>query len=268
MARKKKVIEPVVEEVEDVVLEEPVVEETQEEIVEPEVEENQEEIVEPVVEEATLAEQIATKPLIIKEPVEDKDAVIKRIKDNATVFSKEYFESRKKAGCDYESYGDWQKNYGKLLNAMFGLKDKAVIDIGGAYGALAQACLESGAKKVTCTDISKHVIETKKFPKVEYVHAPVQHMKAIADASYDLVHVSHVLEHVNEADIERSIKEIGRIMKTGAICFILGSLDTRKFEDFCEKHIGEAFGPDMKSAEKELALFKNYNWKCLFLRKK
>ncbi len=260
MARKKKVV--AVEETVDVV--EEVVEETVE--------------IESVEEDAIIPEEEVTEEPIntpetaveVEEPQSEKDAVVKRIKVNAAAFSKEYFEDRKAKGCDYSQFGEWQKLYGKLINHIFSIKNMVIADIGGAYGAISKALLDNGAKRVVCTDISKHAVELKQFPKVEYVHAPVQHMKAIADETFDLVHISHVMEHVNPMDIERSMKEIGRVMKHSALCFIVGQCDIEQLKEFGTKHIGEIVdGVDFfKNAPKELEAFNEYNWKIVLFSKK
>ena len=58
-------------------------------------------------------------------------------------------------------------------------------------------------KKVLCTDISKHVIDAKKFKNIEYAVMPMQHMNKIGDGAFDFIHISHVFEHVDEVDHDK-----------------------------------------------------------------
>ncbi|NLE03733.1 MAG: hypothetical protein GX638_02885, partial [Crenarchaeota archaeon] len=78
----------------------------------------------------------------------EKEAFIRRIKENALKFDKEYFEQSKANGCDYSYFGNWQKQYAQMVHNMFNLKDRNVLDIGGAYGSIAYAFSLFNTKKV------------------------------------------------------------------------------------------------------------------------
>lgn len=202
-------------------------------------------------------------------PERDKEATIRRIKDNALRFGKEYFEKAKTNGCDYSHFGDWQKQYAEMIHRLVNLKDRNVLDIGGAFGALAHAFSKYGTKKVVCTDISKHAIDAKMFPGVEYLVLPIQHMKSIGDAAYDFVHISHVMEHVDVVDHERCVKEIARIMSSKGVCMILGNYkETENLKEYFQKYMECEFVEVSEAQDKPHGFFKNYKWNYLIVVRK
>ena len=236
------------------------------ELVEPVVDKVKEpvELVEPVVDE-------------VKEPVEPvkpvkKESLKDRILKNQSKFGKEYFEN---SSCNYKVSGRWQKKYAKMLEALFGIKGKSILDIGGAYGAIGHAFAQIGSK-VTVLDISKHAISEKLFKDVKYVLAPVQAMKSIEDNSIDIVHASYVLEHVDSQDLERSLKEIKRVMKTDGICFIITDCKQKGFDEktFFKvfkllnlKNVIDDYTDKIKKLPKDINFFKQYNWDVFIIAK-
>jgi len=252
---------PVREEIIDV--EEDIVEEdiVEEDIVEEDI------VEEDIVEEDIVEEEPTNTPETAVDVVSEKEAVISRIKTNASQFTPEYFDSCKNAGCDYSATGSWQEIYGRMINRLFDLRGKCVLDIGGAFGALANSFLKVGAKTVHCTDISKFAASTRMFPSVKHVHAPVQHMKNLSDETYDFVHISHVLQFVDPLDMERSVREISRVMKSGAVCLIITNDGVGDFKDLCITHIGQTFPLSFDTKDANVVFFKQYKWKCLVVRK-
>jgi len=231
--------------------------------------EEQEEVAEVAPEEPVVVEAAVEPVAVEQEETEtDKEAILRRLKTNAANFSKEYFEKRKKSGCDYTQCGLWQEMYARFLNRAFALGKKVVLDVGGAYGAIAHAIKVVGAARVICADISKYVVEAKTFNDVEYLYAPVQHMKAIDSETVDFVHASHVMEYIDPIDIERSIKEIGRVLKSGGSCFITSEVDIPNIVAACEKYIGDVPNVNLVAADKEHGFLKQYPWKVFVFRKK
>jgi len=231
--------------------------------------------------EAEIEAEIET---TVKEPVETKaeDAVVEnsikdRIKKNAEQFTEKYF---KNSECDYRKCGEWQKIYSAMLNMLFKLKDKTVIDIGGAYGAITSTLLPF-CKKAINLDISKHVIDRKLFDGVEYVLSSVQNMKKIDDKSVNFVHISHVLNYVDNRDIKRVFSEIARIMDKDAECFIVMELDptekvkfkytVKELETALKsaklKNITVEYDSKIEKLPKSLNMFKQYKWDYLILKK-
>ena len=212
------------------------------------------------------------------EPVKDvkpKETVKDRILKNMKAFDENYFKS---ATCNYKSFGDWQKLYATMMDRLFAIKDSNILDIGGAYGSLGHAMANVGAD-VTVLDISKHVINEKMFKNVKYVLAPIQTMKAIKDKTIGFVHISHVLNYVDNKDIEMSLKEIKRVMKDDGKCFIIMDIAKKGNFEYSEKdmlkHIENAglvditdeCAKDVKKLPKSLNYFKEYMWDFFVLKK-
>lgn len=201
-----------------------------------------------------------------------KETVKERVLKNQKQFDKIYFENSE---CDYKAFGDWQINYGTMLDVLFNIKNKHVLDAGGAFGALGHAMSLQGAK-VTVLDISKHVIDAKLFPNIKYQLAPVQSMKKMADDSVDFLHASFVLNHVDTQDIERTLKEFKRVMKKDAISFILMNCDkdgytvkemSKYIENVGLTDITKEYDKAIKSLPKQLNYFKEYKWNVFILKK-
>lgn len=196
----------------------------------------------------------------------EKEAFIRRIKENALKFDKEYFEQSKANGCDYSYFGNWQKQYAEMVHNMFNLKDRNVLDIGGAYGALAYAFSLLSPKKVLCTDISKHVIDAKKFKNIEYAVMPMQHMNKIGDGAFDFIHISHVFEHVDEVDHDKCIKEITRILDKAGVCMITGRYkNIPALKKYFKKYKDCEFVTVSEEQDREFGYFKKYKWDYLIV---
>lgn len=196
----------------------------------------------------------------------EKEAFIRRIKENALKFDKEYFEKSKVNGCDYSYFGNWQKQYAEMVHNMFNLKDRNVLDIGGAYGALAYAFSLLSPKKVLCTDISKHVIDAKKFKNIEYAVMPMQHMNKIGDGAFDFIHISHVFEHVDEVDHDKCIKEIARILDKAGVCMITGRYkNISALKESFKKYKDCEFVTVSEEQDREFGYFKKYKWDYLIV---
>lgn len=163
-----------------------------------------------------------------------------RIGKCSLFFNKEYFDRVAKSGCDYKAFGDWQKGYCGLLDRVFGVRGKEVLDVGSAYGAIGNGFKQLGAKKVTCVDISKTVIDAKTFDGVEYVLAPIQKMKEVANASKDLIHASYIMNSVDVDQLEMAFVEMKRVLAPkGKIFIIMNFGRDNKIGDFDTRHSKE-----------------------------
>ena len=177
-----------------------------------------------------------------------KKSFKERMEECSNFFNQAHFDKVAKSGCDYKSFGDWQKAYCALLDRVFGLRNKEVLDVGSAYGALGNGFKQLGAKKVTCVDISKQVVAAKVFDSLTYVLAPVQMMKAITSAMIDFVHASYVLNSVEAEDLEMTFAELKRVLApNGKIFIIMNFGRDNKVGDYDFRHSKETI---VKAAEK------------------
>jgi len=232
--------------------------------------------------EADVEIKKTVEPKVDVNPIETEDTLVKnsvkdRVKKNAEQFTQAYFDE---ADCNYRFTGEWQKVYASMVNRLFPLKDKTTLDIGGAFGAISMAFTSYGAK-ATNLDISKYAIESKLFNVINQVHSSIQNMKKIEDKSVDFVHISHVLNYVDNKDIKRSLSEVYRIMKTDSKCMIImefGKVDKNKFQysqkefDTVIKSIGfknitEETKKEIAGLPKSINMFNEYKWDFVILQK-
>jgi SAM-dependent methyltransferase len=89
-----------------------------------------------------------------------------------------------------------------------------VLDVGTGEGQVARAAKEAGAQSVVAVDRSTAMLDEarKRGGDITFVQADVAELP-FADASFDAVTTSLVLEHVEE--LEQSINEISRVLTPG-----------------------------------------------------
>ncbi|PKP53824.1 MAG: hypothetical protein CVT92_02510 [Bacteroidetes bacterium HGW-Bacteroidetes-1] len=169
-----------------------------------------------------------------------KKSFKERMEECSIHFGQKYFDEMVKKGCDYKAFGDWQKGYCGLLDRVFGVRGKEVLDVGSAYGALGNGFKQLGAKKVTCVDISKQVIAAKQFDGLTYVLAPVQLMKAVETGSQDLIHASYLMNSVDAEDLDITFFEMKRVLAAkGKVFIIMNFGKDQKLSDFDTRHSKE-----------------------------
>ena len=177
--------------------------------------------------EAIIPEADVTPEMKQEEPINTPKTALpvvsfkERMEACSVFFGQNYFDEMVKKGCDYKAFGDWQKAYCGLLDRVFGIRNKEVLDVGSAYGALGHGFKQLGAKQVTCVDISKHVISAKVFDTLNYVFAPAQMMKAVNSASQDLIHASYLLNSIDQTDLDATFAEFKRVLAEKGKLFII-----------------------------------------------
>jgi hypothetical protein len=63
----------------------------------------------------------------------------------ATGYTESYYLEHKHAGLDYLAFGDWQQQYGRWIVDVLGWREKRVLDVGCACGAIACGLADAGA---------------------------------------------------------------------------------------------------------------------------
>ena len=99
-------------------------------------------------------------------------------------------------------------NYGKAL------------DLGCGNGKTVSTLVDSGYD-VTGVDFSSVAIEQCKarFPDSTFVESSVCDLP-FEDNTFDYITAVHVLEHLNDEELERTVSEIGRVLKESGFVFI------------------------------------------------
>jgi ubiquinone/menaquinone biosynthesis C-methylase UbiE len=151
-----------------------------------------------------------------------------------TLFYREMLQK----GLDYNFYGDWQKNYAKMIFNICevikrtGKAKPTMIDVGCACGVNTRGFKELNAfGGVMGCDISEFMIDlgrkTHGFTDKELFTADARNIP-IRSNSVDFVHCTNVLEHCEEGEIRPILNEIRRIMQPEGIAFIVLPAITEK----------------------------------------
>ena len=145
-------------------------------------------------------------------------------------FEKDYYERCASEGMDYAYYGNWQKQYVKMVIFvtqiyMNDLSNKVFLDVGTACGATLLAFKETKIfEKCIGIDTSEFLValgnEKFNFKKGELIVENSTTMESIKDNSIDLLHCSQLFEYLSESDANITLEQFKRVMKTGSIGFI------------------------------------------------
>lgn len=146
------------------------------------------------------------------------------------IYGKEYYIRCKEKGIDYAYYGNWQKQYAKMVVFVSEIyktefANKVLLDVGTACGANLRGFKETGAfTKVIGIDVSEYLIrlgrKVNNFSDEELIVDCCWDMKSIESESIDFLHCSQLFEHLEAKTIQDTVNEFDRVMKPGAIAFI------------------------------------------------
>ena len=153
-------------------------------------------------------------------------------------YEKEYFDCQQsKEDFDITFYGNWQKDFAKLIIELADLKSnpgkdwETVLDVGCACGINLRGIDELGLfSKLYGTDISNYIINsvipTLPFHSNDYTDffcTPSWDLSMINDNDIDLLFCTHVLEHLpDEEKLHETLKEFQRVLHPeGKIVIIL-----------------------------------------------
>lgn len=150
-------------------------------------------------------------------------------------------------GIDYNFYGDWQKQYAKMvINICQVIRntEKAkptMLDVGCACGVNTRAFKELGMfSSVRGCDPSDFMIDlgrkTHGFTEEELFVAGGQQLISVKNKSIDFIHCANVFEHCTEDIIRKSLNEFNRVLtEEGIILLILPAIregqDPAKLEE-------------------------------------
>jgi len=152
--------------------------------------------------------------------------IVRKAKD----YGEDYYMRCKQKGIDYAFYGNWQKQYTKMVIFVSGvykveLKDKVLLDVGSACGANLRGFKETKIfSKIKGIDVSKYLVnlgnEVNNFDNGELVVDDCVSLSSIPDESVTMVHCSQLFEHISESDCNETIQAFERVLTKGGIGFI------------------------------------------------
>lgn len=146
--------------------------------------------------------------------------------------TQEFYERAKKLGIDYNYYGDWQKQYVKMVVSASEIMRRThkahitCLDVGCACGVNTRAFKELGIfGRVWGNDVSEYMLdlgrETHNLTEEELFFAPAWDIQALRSGSVDLLHCSHVLEHIPKSETRLVTEEFRRLLSPKGVGFIL-----------------------------------------------
>lgn len=168
--------------------------------------------------ESSERETIPTKKFVKEDIIlsEMKEILEMTLDKYASIFNDDYFT---KSGCDYKAYGKWQQTYAKMIVDAFDMKNKAILDVGAAFGAISFGFKMAGAIPYAI-DVAPLTVN-RAFKGVRFLRAMAQDMPCIKDAEIDLVHASYVLNYIPKNDLVAAFKEFKRVLKDGGKVIVI-----------------------------------------------
>lgn len=146
------------------------------------------------------------------------------------IYGEKYYLRCKDKGIDYAFYGNWQKQYAKMVVFVSGIykveiANKTLLDVGTACGVNLLAFKETAVfSKVIGIDVSEYLVglgnAKHDFNEGELIVDDCRTMEKIEDESIDFVHCSQLFEHLRYNEVKNVMKNMHRVMKTGAIGFV------------------------------------------------
>jgi SAM-dependent methyltransferase len=97
-------------------------------------------------------------------------------------------------------------------------KNSAILDIGCANGGLLVCLKEKGFTNLTGIDITQVCVDNVKQMGFQSYFGGIFNLENVADKKYDVVTLSHVLEHIR--DIHTSVKNLKSLLNDGGILYI------------------------------------------------
>lgn len=145
-------------------------------------------------------------------------------------YEKDFYLRCANKGIDYNFYGEWQRQYSKLVIYVTDFlrridrKNRTLLDVGAACGVNLRAFRELQIfNRIVGIDVSNYMVqlgrETHKLSEDELVVAPCTDIP-MEDDSVDLLHCSQLFEHLDADEIYATLREFKRVLKEDGIGFI------------------------------------------------
>lgn len=169
--------------------------------------------------------------------------------------------------------GIFQEQVDMIENILGSLKDKYLLDIGGALGWFAKRCQDKGAIAY-CQDISLWACQNSPIPNYMVCHDAGDGI-LFPDSKFDIVTAIESLEHIK--NITFCFEEISRVLKPNGLFYCsVGSGENREHVWICaveewEKLINDTkelyIDTELTEKFRQYPLVKNYGWNAIVARK-
>lgn len=140
-----------------------------------------------------------------------------------------------------------------LLAESLSGRGQALLDAGcGTGGFLRWAALSGAFSRIVGTDLSEHAIDLarRQTPGLELHVAPMTRLP-FTDASFDVVTINDVLQHIPEDEVTASLRECARVMRPDARLLIRtnGARSARRERSDWRVYDGSALAGALRAAE-------------------
>lgn len=105
----------------------------------------------------------------------------------------------------------------RYLNRFFPASTEAVLDLGAGYCSFIN---NVNARRRIAVDLGP-VVRTAAATGVEVYQSRASNLSFIADSSIDVVFASNLLEHLEFSEVEATLKEISRVLRSGGVFIAL-----------------------------------------------
>jgi len=132
-----------------------------------------------------------------------------------------YYRYMKDKGLDLGVCEGWQYRYADMLDGVFSIKGKRILDLGAAMGALTWPMRQAGAD-AWGIEINPYLVRETPIKEIRgylLLGDLVDVMRQFKVGSFDLVHASQTLEHIAPERQPDIFGEIARILRLGGFLF-------------------------------------------------
>lgn len=198
-------------------------------------------------------------------------------------YEKEYFDfQQSKEGFDMTFYGNWQRDFAKLLIELANLKSNpgkewhVILDVGCATGINLRGIDELGIfSRLIGTDISNYIINEiiptlYNFESYAKFYATPSHdLSMIEKDDVDLITCTHVLEHViSKENLIKTLEEFKRVLHSNGKIIIIIPTTEKELNEEEHNHLHKQMHTNKWWSKTFAKYFKSESLKARLLFKK
>lgn len=154
----------------------------------------------------------------------EKPIVLTGQADGGEAFYRYYRDHR---GFDAAVKGHWQERYAGMIDQVFGLPGRRVLDLGCAMGGLTLALAQRGAD-IWGVEINRYMVSETPFTAIRgriLLGEVPDILRIFAANLFDFVHASQILEHIVPDRQGAVMAQLHRVLRPGGLLFAAMPMD-------------------------------------------